>query len=58
MIKNNFPLEISDSKIKSLLKPLRKVAALDWMLLTPEKSDVSSTKILKFEDIPYSKSLV
>ena len=37
--------------------PLRKVAALDWMLLTTEKRDVLSAKRLQFEDTPFDKSL-
>ena len=37
---------------------LRKIARLDWMLLTIEKRDVSSTKKLPFEDTTFDKFLM
>ena len=39
-------------------KPLRKVAALDWMLLTNEKSDASSEESIQFEGTTFDKLLI
>ena len=40
------------------VRPLCKVAALDWVLLTTTKRDVSSAKYLEFEDTLFNKSLM
>ena len=43
------------SQLLITLRSLCKVAALDWMLLTNGKRDVSSAKRLQFENTPFDK---
>ena len=48
----------SKAQLLFTVRLLGKIATLDWMLLTTEKRDVSSTKKLQFEDTTFDKFLM